>query len=401
MAISALYICYFGLNEPLVQTQVLPYLRELATAGINLHLLTFEPRLHETRDLKQQEEELRRQGIAWSYLPYHKRPSLLATLYDIVAGARFIARLARREGVQLLHARAHMPLAMALLAQRFVRAKLLFDIRGLMAEEYADAGVWTTNSITFRMVKRLERAGIRRADGIVVLTNRMRDWLVAHSLKPSDQIEVIPCCVELVRFDETIAQSDPAHSPENRFEVIYAGSLIGLYLVEEMGRFFKAIKGQRPEAFLRLFSVSPPEPARAALNRAGLSESDFEIRSASPAEIPAHLQQARLGLSFRKTAFAQIASSPTKIPEYLAAGIPVVCNAGIGDMDDIVEREQVGVVLHEFTDDAYQSAAQRALALADDMNIRDRCRRVAREHFDLKTVGGPRYINLYQELLAN
>ena len=38
-----LYLCYFGLREPLVQTQVVPYLRELRAAGIDVYLLTFEP----------------------------------------------------------------------------------------------------------------------------------------------------------------------------------------------------------------------------------------------------------------------------------------------------------------------------------------------------------------------
>jgi len=28
-----LYLCYFGLREPLVQTQVLPYLRQLSRSG--------------------------------------------------------------------------------------------------------------------------------------------------------------------------------------------------------------------------------------------------------------------------------------------------------------------------------------------------------------------------------
>ena len=329
MAISALYICYFGVDEPLVQTQVLPYLRELAKGGISVHLLTFEPHLRKTWDrdaLTRRTENFRQQGIRWAGLAYHKRPSLPATLYDIFAGARFIVGLARREGICVLHARAHMPMAMALLAQRFVRAKLIFDIRGLMAEEYADAGIWAHDSTRFRVIKSLERAGIRRADQIVVLTNRLRDWLVTHNLKPSEQVAVIPCCVEFDRFDEIVTRTNGASLPQNRFEVIYAGSLVGLYLVEEMGRFFKAIKQQRPDAFFRLFSVSEPQPARAALKRAGLNENDFEIRIASPAEIPAHLRQASLGLSFRKTTFAQIGASPTKIPEYLAAGVPVVWN---------------------------------------------------------------------------
>ena len=38
-----LYLCYFGLREPLVQTQVLPYLRQLSRGGIDVGLLTFEP----------------------------------------------------------------------------------------------------------------------------------------------------------------------------------------------------------------------------------------------------------------------------------------------------------------------------------------------------------------------
>ncbi len=40
---NGLYICYFGLREPLVQSQVIPYLAELAAHGIDLTLLTFEP----------------------------------------------------------------------------------------------------------------------------------------------------------------------------------------------------------------------------------------------------------------------------------------------------------------------------------------------------------------------
>jgi glycosyltransferase involved in cell wall biosynthesis len=405
MAIGTLYICYFGIREPLVQTQVLPYLRQLAAAGIKVHLLTFEPGLREnwnTDQLARQREQLATELISWSCLPYHKSPTMPATLYDIWAGARFSVRLVRQERIQVLHARAHIPMAMALWAQKFAHVKLIFDIRGLMAEEYADAGIWTERSLPFRLVKRLERAGIRRADQIVVLTERLRDWLLEHKLKGAEQIEVIPCCVDLARFDRRMATEDTEpHFPLGRFEVVYAGSLIGLYLIEEMGRFFKALKEQRPNAFLRILSVSPSEQGAAALKRAGLSETDFQIGAVPPADVPAHLRQARLGLSFRKHAFAQIAASPTKIPEYLAVGVPIVCNAGIGDTDELVERERVGVVLRDFQDATYESAATEALLLAEDLEIRARCRRVARERFDLTTVGGERYVNVYRRLGAN
>ena len=401
-----LYICYFGLREPLVQTQVLPYLRQLSAAGIKVHLLTFEPRLRKEwseGELTKQQEGLMAQGISWFCLPYHKSPSLPATVYDIVAGARFAVRMMRSEGINVLHARAHVPMAMALWAQRFARVKVIFDIRGLMAEEYSDAGIWTERSLPFRLVKRLERTGIRRADQIVVLTERLRSWLIAQKLKSAAQIEVIPCCVDFSRFEEGLAGVAEPSAPRmaaDRFEVVYAGSLVGLYLVEEMGRFFKAIKTQRTNAFLRILSISPPEPGATELKRAGLDENDFEIKAVPPPDVPAYLRRASLGVSFRKSAFAQIAASPTKIPEYLAAGLPVVCNAGIGDMDELVEREQVGVVLRNFDDETYQKAAAQALALADDVEVRRRCRKLAHDRFDLETVGGQRYVRLYQRLTA-
>jgi glycosyltransferase involved in cell wall biosynthesis len=395
-SLRTLYICYFGLREPLVQTQVLPYLRQLALAGIKVHLLTFEPKLHERwseSELSSERQRLGTKGIQWFCLPYHKSPSLPATVYDIIAGARFAARLVRREGINVLHARAHVPMAMALLAQRLVSVKLIFDIRGLMAEEYVDSGVWTESSLPFRLVKRLERAGIQRADQIVVLTERMRAWLISEHHKRAEQIQVIPCCVDFERFEET----ETAPADADRFEVVYAGSLVGLYLVEEMGRFFKAIKTLQPNAFLRILTISPPEQGADALKRAGLHDSDFEILAVPPEEVPVHLRRARLGVSFRKSTFAQIAASPTKIPEYLAAGLPVICNSGIGDMDEFVEQEKVGVVLRSFDDAAYQTAAVKAIDLANDPSMRERAQQVARQYFDLASVGGRSYVDVYRQ----
>jgi len=381
---------------------VLPYLKQLAAAGIHVSLLTFEPHLRSAwtkQELAAHQERLAAESIRWFYLPYHKRPSALATLYDIVIGARFAARLIRREGIEVLHARSHIPMAMALMAQRWSECKLIFDIRGLMAEEYSDAGVWRETSPPFRAVKRIERAGIRRADQIVVLTRKMRDWLVRQNLKRAEQIEVIPCCVDFERFSAGTGERETMGRPsQRRFEVVYAGSITGLYLLEEMGRFMLALRDQRPDAFFRVLTISSAAQGMAVLRRVGLRPEDFWIGPASPTEVAAHLRGAQLGISFRKPTFSQIAASPTKIPEYLAAGLPVVCNSGIGDMDRLVELERVGVVVSSFDSEAYQVAAAQAVALANDAQARLRCERVARQHFDLHAVGGVGYLKVYRRL---
>ncbi|MFN7624606.1 MAG: glycosyltransferase, partial [Acidobacteriota bacterium] len=162
----ALHICYFGLRENLVQTQVLPSLEELARAGHEMSIITFEPDLSTTwskESIREQQRLLRTRGIDWTPLAYHKRPSLPATLYDVLCGVLFIWRSHRQSPLDLLHARSHIPMIMALLARSLTRSAVIFDIRGLIADEYVDAGIWRQRSIIYRVMKRLEMVGIRRA----------------------------------------------------------------------------------------------------------------------------------------------------------------------------------------------------------------------------------------------
>jgi glycosyltransferase involved in cell wall biosynthesis len=393
-----LYICYFGLREPLVQSQVLPYLRQLSEGGIDVSLLTFEPnkrRSWSQEDAKEWCDRLQADGIRWFSLSYHKRPSVPATLYDIVVGAWTASRLARRYQIDVLHARAHVPMAMALLAQRWTGCRLVFDIRGLMADEYVDAGVWYEGGFKYRAVRRLERIGIVRADQVVVLTNRMRNWLVENELASENKVQTIPCCIEPSRFFEARLSDDV--SARKRFEVVYAGSVTGLYLLDEMARFFLAVRKRRPDAFLRLLTNSPVKDATRLLESAGLSERDYWIGAVPPGEVPAYLRRARLGLSFRKPTFSQMAASPTKIPEYLAAGLPVVSNAEIGDCDGLLETLRVGVIVRSFDAQAYDKAVGDLLELLGDPDLPTRCASTAAKHFDVVRVGGPRYLSVYEQ----
>src|SRR5215207_1077678 len=108
---STLYICYFGLRQPLVQTQVLPYLREIAKDAVGITLLTFEPNLRvdwSADEIEGKRSELAASGIDWHMLPYHKRPSLPATAYDVLNGVRYVRKLLKTTRFDVLHARVHV-----------------------------------------------------------------------------------------------------------------------------------------------------------------------------------------------------------------------------------------------------------------------------------------------------
>ncbi|CAN5312856.1 glycosyltransferase family 4 protein [soil metagenome] len=393
-----LYLCYFGLREPLVQAQVLPYLREMSKVeNLKICLLTFEPNFKEkwtAAQIETEKQKLSNENINWYCLGYHKQPSALATAFDVMNGVQFILNLSRKEKFDFFHARTHIPVLMALIASKYTKSRIIFDIRGLMAEEYADGGVWQENSKPFRLIKYVERKGIEKAAQIVVLTNRFRDYLVERNLKNSENIEVIPCCVDLSRIEQ-------ANKTEKSgcFELIYAGSVTGLYLLREMGEFFLELKKHKPDSFFRVLTSSDPHFVQETLKDLQIDRNDYEVAKVLPEEVPKYLKKAHLGISFRKPTFSQIASSPTKIPEYLACGLPVVSNYGIGDTDYLLESEGVGVCLKDFGVSEISDAVKRILELLNENEIAEKCVKVARKYFDLQEVGGRRYRRLYGELL--
>lgn len=403
-----LYISYFGLREPLVQTQVLPYLRQLRQDGIEITLLTFEPNRRRSwpqEKVDESRERLGVDGIRWISLAYHKRPSLPATVYDILAGAWVATRLVRKERIEIIHARAHVAAAIGSLTRSVTGARLIFDIRGFNAEEYVEAGTWSAGGLKYRLMKRAEKAVLAAADGFVVLTERARNILFPGCLDEDSSgrpIEVIPCCVDAERFQaaEHISQKEAKRDLglEGRRVLVYVGALGGLYPTEEIAQFLAAAHEHDRTTFSMVLTQSPPDVLARRLGDLGVASADCLVRKVPVAEIPRYLKAADVALSMKRPGYSQASCSPTKIAEYLASGLPVISSAGIGDTDEILEQDQVGVVFREFNRRAYTQALQEAEALLLTDDVRERCRASAGTRFNLEEVGGRRYRRLYHRL---
>ena len=178
MKIKSLYITYMGLSEPLLYSQVLSYLKILSQKGISIHILSFE----KTQLLTEEEEniikkDLENSGIRWTFLRYHKRFQFLSKPYDIIKGVFFVFYLSLKEGINVIHARGTFCALLGIMPCLFLRKKIIFDIRGLMAEEYLDAGLWKKNSLNYKFINKLEEYFIKRAAEVIVITNKANDLL--------------------------------------------------------------------------------------------------------------------------------------------------------------------------------------------------------------------------------
>jgi hypothetical protein len=153
-----------------------------------MSLLTFEPETTGTWTTEWR-ERLKREGIDWHMLRYHKRPTLPATLFDIAAGAWRASRIVRRERIDLLHARSHVGAAIGALAKKLTGARLIFDIRGFLPEEYVDSGNWPKDGVLFAY-EAAERWLYRSADALSCSPARETLFPTAWRAGRSR-----PCCV--------------------------------------------------------------------------------------------------------------------------------------------------------------------------------------------------------------
>jgi len=405
-----LFISYNGMLEPLGQTQVLPYLRELAKRGVKFTLLSFEKEKAFTEEGRRRCDELKRelseQGIEWHWLKYHQWPSLPATVYDVFAGIRYASRLVRQNRIELVHGRSYIPATIALALKRKFGIKMIFDVRGLMAEEYVDAGHWPEGGLRYRVTKAAERRIFAATDGVVTLTERIwpiiKEW---DGLKGRDvPHEVIPCCVDLSLFQFNEKQRAKLRAElglGGRFTFVYSGSLDGWYLTEAMADFFASVIRRQNAAHLLWLTTGSHERVRQLMSARGISEDQFSVRAVAPKEIPAYLAAGDVGISFIKRCLSKLASSPTKNGEYLACGLPIVINSGIGDSDRLVNETAAAILIDDFMERDFEAAWRVIKEVVSDPDIKTKARVTAEKVFDLKSVGAERYARLYERLLQD
>ncbi len=406
-----LYISYNGMLDPLGQSQVIPYLKELSRAGVQFTLLSFERPQAFTREGVEKcaalQRELAASGIDWHWLRYHQTPSLPATGYDVWAGIRYGSRLVQRKQIEMVHARSHIPATIALRLKRRFGVKMIFDVRGLMAEEYADAGHWRKDSLPYRITKAVEGRALAAADGVVTLTEKI--WPVMNrwdSLRNHRMAhEVVPCCADLELFcfspDDRLRRRVEL-GLQDRFVIVYSGSIDGWYLTESMADFFVTMRKQRHSAHFLWLTPTRHERIHELMSKRGVGASDYTVLASAPRDVPSYLSAGDAGLAFIKPCFSKLASSPTKYAEYLGCGLPLIINEGVGDSDVLVTREKVGALVRDFDEREYASSVAVIEGFAGyPEQTRRRTREVAERLFDVRRVGAATYARLYRNVFGD
>jgi glycosyltransferase involved in cell wall biosynthesis len=383
------YITYDGLTSLIGQSQVWPYLKGLSAAGHQFDVISFEHRERLERIGDAVARDVAASAINWHPCTFRSRPPILAKLLDQREMIGTAGRLAASGRVDAVHARSYVAADAALKLKRRFGLPFIFDMRGFWVDERRDGGRWRQSNPLYRQIYRRwkirERALTAESDHIVVLTKAAKSVVEGWDDYRGQPVTVIPCCIDHSAFG--LRAPGPRKAARETLDIgdaatvlVYLGSVGTNYLLGDMLRFFSRLRRARPGAKFLFIGWLAREEVLAAANALGIEidAEDIIIQPSEHGEVPFWLATADIAIGLRQPSFSSLGASPTKLAEYLACGLPVVVNDGVGDVGAIVEQLGAGAVLSTMSDDEMDGVVSRLddILAIDPADLRERSRKI-------------------------
>lgn len=397
------YVTFDGLLEPLGYSQVVRLVTRLAARGLSYRVISLEKAadLEDARRRARLRAELEAAGVDWDPLRFDATGTKRAAAGNLGRMLRAVAR--RSRDADLIHARSYLPAIIAAGLTLGGRPKLLFDTRGLWFDERATQAGRVGRAL-FAGAKGLEPQLYGRADGVVTLTELSAEDVRGGRLGPHPPhrpVVAIPTAVDFSAFD--LARREEARAElAGRFPGLGPGPVLGFvgsvnawYRTDEALELFAQVHRLRPEARLVVLSAQHAEIER-RLRRLGVPEAVTLCTRAHHQEMPGWVAALDWGFLLLEPSPAKRASMPTKLGEFLAAGVRPIhygCNEEVGAW---VRRTGSGVSLDGLEPHDLVGAARRVALEGAGPDALVAAREAARAHFSLASA-----VDRYEALLRS
>jgi glycosyltransferase involved in cell wall biosynthesis len=268
------------------------------------------------------------------------------------------------------------------------RAHFVMEVRDLWPQTFLDMGLWREGQLQVRFFRWLECFLCERAERIVILSPRTRDYLAGRSREWVEKSVLIPNGTQVDRFDQA-GKDQPSGKQQPRktppLQGIYLGAMgvtNGLDLVLQAIR----LANQRHPGLTRWMLVGDgPEKPRLRQMAVDLGLDNVQFSDPVPrAQVPHILAGADMLVLVQREV---LYGSSNKLYDYMAAGKPILF-AVHAQHNNLVEEAQCGV--SALPDDP-EDLAEKLLVLArmpeeERIAMGWRGRAYVREHHDYRVL---------------
>ncbi|MES3092900.1 glycosyltransferase, exosortase A system-associated [Sphingomonas aerolata] len=206
-------------------------------------------------------------GLTFHRTPATRRSGPLGEIAGIRAFARRIEAAVDAFRPDILHAHSPVLDALAgLIVARRRKLPLVYEIRAFWEDAAVGNGTGAEGSLAYRTTRALETWAVRRADGVAVICEGLRDDLIVRGID-GGKIMVSPNGVDLTLFGAVPPRDDALAATlglDGRDVVGFIGSFYDYEGLDDLIAAMPALVAARPDARLLLVGGGPMADALAA-----------------------------------------------------------------------------------------------------------------------------------------
>ena len=397
------FLSYDGITDPLGQSQILPYLFGVASKNnYKITIVSFEKIKNHLQNKDVILNKLNKNNVEWIPLRYTKYPPIFSTLWDVYKLSKSINKL-KNKGLDLIHCRSYITTIVALGFKKKYKVPFIFDMRGFYADERVDGKIWSLNNFIYKKIynyfKSKEKEFLQFSDYTISLTENGKKEILSWNLANQSKIKVIPCCTDKNLFQTKNIQNVRAELDFNKedFIISYVGSIGTWYMLDEMLDFFKCLQIKKSKAKFLFITKDDPQLILEKVKSKKIDISSIKIQPSSREMMPSYIGVSNFSIFFILPVFSKKASSPTKMGEIMNLGIPIICNSGVGDVDEIMGKSMPELLVKEFSNNEYQRVID--LITNNYQPNQKNITKTSHSYYSLEK-GVEKYKEVYQEVLG-
>jgi len=367
----ALVFIYNSFNDPLFKGNLYQHLlNESKNKRFKFIILSFEQPEYElsTKEQDQIKKELLAENMYWFPLKWHSgRLIILKKLYDGINALFLVLKLQIKFRPKVIISLGTIAGSFSYMLKKIFSYKHFAYQHEPHSEFMLDFGIWKKSSISYRLLNYFEKKTAKSAEIISTGTDFMLNRLKKEGIK--GEVFKLPSCANdkafIIDQNKRLEVRNTLGITEDQNVFIYVGKFGGIYYKEEI---FEVI-GELNRLINNFFIIilSPNEHSWVEGKLKSESVTQFYVSKVPYENVYEFLNAADMGISAIPGYPSQKYRSPIKVGEYLLCGLPYITNEGVSEDDIVAQRNNVGVVLNEFSKDEVKvKISQIALALIEE-----------------------------------
>lgn len=219
-----------------------------------------------------------------------------------------------------------------------LRAKLIVNHRGDNIDEYKYSHNINHDDAFIKLFNQCIVSSIKNADMSICVSENLRRQLMKYSGLELNNTFIYPCCADIMRFENVVC-------PKNVEKIVigYFGGFNKWQCIDSILDICIELRKKDNRLFLMIITNSDPTPYKEKLDKIG--RENYCIKGVPFSEIPENISKMDASFALREDRPLNIVSSPTKLSESLAAGVPIIVTKASGDYADMLIDKKNGLLI--------------------------------------------------------